>query len=57
VECDASYYDEEIKAEIYYLAGVVETKSAYYKVISWSSVENKDKFKPDFQKILYSIKD
>ncbi len=56
-ECDASYYDKDAKMEIYYLAGVVETKSSYYKVISWSSGENKDKFKVDFQKILYSFRD
>jgi len=30
---------------------VVETKSAFYKVLSWSALENKDKFKTDFQKI------
>ena len=57
VECDASYYDKESKIEIYYLVGVVETKSSYYKVISWAAATNKDKFKPDFQKILYSLRD
>jgi hypothetical protein len=39
------------------LVGVVETKTAYYKVLSWAVAENKDKFKADFQKILYSLKD
>ena len=57
VECDASYYDKDAKTEIYYLVGVVETKNAYYKVLSWSVAEDKDKFKTDFQKILYSLKD
>ncbi|MEI6020854.1 MAG: hypothetical protein WCR21_06970 [Bacteroidota bacterium] len=56
-ESDASYYDNEAKTEIYYLVGIVETKNAFYKVLSWASIENKDKFKADFQKILYSIKD
>ncbi len=57
VECDASYYDKDLKVEIFYLVGVVETKTSFYKVISWSSLENKAKFKADFQKILYSLKD
>lgn len=56
-EFDATYYDKDAKAEIYYLVGIVETKTAFYKVLSFSSKENKDKFKADFQSILYSIKD
>lgn len=57
VESDVTYYDEDAKTEIYYLVGVVETNSAFYKVLSWATIENKDKFKADFQKILYSVKD
>ncbi len=57
IECDVTYYDKDAKAEIYYLVGIVETKTAYYKVLSWSAAEKKDKFKADFQKILYSLKD
>jgi hypothetical protein len=56
-EFDASYYDKEAKGEIYYLVGIAETKTSYYKVISYTSLENKDKFKADFQKILYSLND
>lgn len=56
-EYDATYYDKEAKAEIYYLVGIVETKTSYYKVLSYISKENKDKFKADFQSILYSLKD
>lgn len=56
-ESDATYYDADVKGEIYYLVGIVETKSAFYKVLSWSSAEDKDKFKADFQKIVYSLKD
>jgi pyruvoyl-dependent arginine decarboxylase (PvlArgDC) len=56
-EFDASYYDKEAKGEIYYLVGIVETKTSYYKVISYTSLGNKDKFKADFQKILYSLND
>lgn len=57
IECDASYYDNDAKTEIYYLVGIVETKNSYYKVLSWCTLENKDKFKADFQKILYSVND
>jgi hypothetical protein len=57
IESDITYYDKDAKTEIYYLVGVVETKTAYYKVLSWAVAENKDKFKADFQKILYSLKD
>jgi len=56
-EFDATYYDKDAKAEIYYLVGIVETKTCYYKVLSYTSKENKDKFKADFQSILYSLKD
>jgi hypothetical protein len=57
VECDATYYDKDAELDIYYLVGIVETKMSYYKVLSWTAAESKDKFKADFQKILYSIKD
>lgn len=57
IESDVSYYDKDAKAEIYYLVGIVETKTSFYKVLSWSTLENKNKFKADFQKILYSIND
>lgn len=57
LECDASYYDKEVEMEIYYLVGIVETPKSYYKVLSWCSLQNKDKFKEDFQKIVYSISD
>ena len=57
IECDASYYDKEAKAEIYYLVGIVETKTSYYKVLSWVLAENKEKFKADFQSIVYSLRD
>ena len=43
--------------EIYYLVGIVETKTTFYKVLTWTNAKNKEKFKADFQRILYSIKD
>jgi hypothetical protein len=57
IECDASYYDKDSKLDIYYFVGIAETKDAFYKVLCYGALENKDKFKADFQKILYSIKD
>ena len=57
IEVDVSYYDTDAKTEIYYLVGVVETKKAYYKVLTWTTLAARDSFKTDFQKILYSIKD
>jgi hypothetical protein len=57
VEADASYYDKEADTEIYYLVGIVETKTSFYKILSWSTVANKEKFKGDFQKIVYSLRD
>lgn len=55
LECDVTYFDKDAGIEIYYLVGIVETKSAFYKILSWSAAENKGKFKADFQKILYSF--
>ena len=57
IEVDVSYYSKEAKTEIYYLIGIVETKTAFYKILSYCTLENKTKFKADFQKILYSLKD
>jgi hypothetical protein len=57
MEVDFSYYDKDAKTEIYYLIGIVETPTAYYKVLCWSTLENKPKYKADFQKIVYSVKD
>lgn len=57
IECDASYVDTDSKMGIYYFVGIAETKDAFYKVLCFGSSENKDIFKADFQKILYSIRD
>ena len=57
VEVDVTYYDDDAKIEIYYLVGIVESKTAFYKILSWSAASEKDTFKEDFRKILYSLKD
>jgi hypothetical protein len=57
IEADVSFYSKEAEAEIYYLIGIVETKTAYYKVLCYTALANKAKFKADFQKIVYSLKD
>ncbi len=55
-EFDASYFDDELKVEIYYLFGIVETKSTFYKVLLWCGAKEKEKYKEEFRKILYSFK-
>lgn len=57
IECDATYYSKDAKMDIYYFVGIVETKNAFYKVYCFGNLESKDKYKTDFQKILYSLKD
>jgi hypothetical protein len=56
-ESDFSYYDGELKEDMYCLFGIVETKTSYFIVYSWCLAKDKTKYKSDFQKILYSIKD
>jgi hypothetical protein len=46
-----SYYDSELKIEVYYLV-IVETNRTLYKVLSWTNLTNNSKYKSDFQKIL-----
>jgi hypothetical protein len=57
VECDATYYEKESKLDLYYFVGIAETSSSYYKVLCFGSLADKDKYKADFQKILYSLRD
>ena len=57
IETDVSYYDNDSKVEIYYFVGIVETANAYYKILCWGTLETKDTYKADFQKIFYSLKD
>jgi len=57
IELDATYYDKDVKGTIYYFVGIVETKDSFYKVYCFGNLDAKDKFKVDFQKILYSLKD
>lgn len=57
VESEASYYDSEYDIEIYYYLGIIETKNNFYKLICYTSRANKDQYKDDFRKILYSLRD
>jgi hypothetical protein len=57
IECDATCYSKDAKMDIYYFVGIVETKNSFYKVYCFGNLESKDKYKTDFQKILYSLKD
>lgn len=56
-EADVTYYDKDAQTNIFYLVGIVETKTSFYKVLSWCTTANQEKFKADFQKIIYSLKD
>ncbi|MCO5252136.1 MAG: hypothetical protein M9949_12070 [Candidatus Kapabacteria bacterium] len=49
-------WNDEANA-FYMLITVVETKTHFYKVMSWTLAENKDKLKYDFQKTAKSLKD
>ncbi|MBS1927093.1 MAG: hypothetical protein IT254_07740 [Chitinophagaceae bacterium] len=55
LEFDASYFDEDLKSEVSYYVCLIEENDYYYKLICWSAGVNKEKFKPDFQKIALSI--
>ena len=57
VESDVTYYDKNSKSDICYFVGIAETKTSFYKVLTWCALENKAKYKADFQKMLYSIRD
>jgi hypothetical protein len=57
IETEVTFHDKETNDDFYYLIGAVETKTTFYRIISWSLAKNKNKFKADFQKILYSIND
>ena len=57
MEFDATYSDSESKIGFYYLIGLVETEKSFYRIVSWTTSENKDKYKADFQKTLYSLID
>jgi hypothetical protein len=57
IEVEATVFDADIKTKIYYLAGIVETKKSYYRVVSWTTFANKDKYKTDFKNTLFSLID
>lgn len=56
IEYDISYSTTN-NAEVYYFVGAVESPTSYYAIICISNLANKDRFKPDFQKILYSFRE
>ncbi len=54
---DLTFLDDETMIYYYYFIGIAETKNNFYKVICTSTLDNKNLFKSDFQKIFNSIKD
>lgn len=57
MECDASYYDKELGGELAYLVACAETPTAFFKIICWTTMGNRIKYKEDFRKIIYSLRD
>lgn len=57
IETDMTLFDKEHKKTLYFFIGIAETNKAFYRFISWTSEVNHDKFKGDFQNILYSLED
>lgn len=55
IETDVISYDKESNQNFYYLVGIAESKTAFYTIVSYIPSKYKDKYKPDFQKILYSV--
>lgn len=54
---ELTFLDDETVIYYYNFVGIVETKNAFYKVICTSSLDFKNQYKNDFQKIFNSIKD
>lgn len=57
ISCDASYVDSESKMEIYYFVGIAETKDTYYKLLCFGGADSREKYRKDFENILFSIRD
>lgn len=57
IQSDATYTDEETGLKIYYHITIVETPTYFYKVLSYTSVENKEKVRADLDKLAKSIKE
>jgi len=57
VATDITYHDAETNENVYYFIGSAETKTTLYTVVFYTLMKNKAKFKADFQKVLYSLKD
>lgn len=56
-ETDITFHDKETNKDLYYFIGSVETKTTFYSVVFRTLGKNKNKFKGEFLKILYSLKD
>lgn len=49
--------DKELELDLYYVMGLVETPNSFYQVMSWTLLENKEKFKKDFENIIFTLKE
>lgn len=43
--------------DIYYIIAVVKGKNAFYQIYTWTLTDQKDKYKPEFVKIVQSFKE
>jgi hypothetical protein len=43
--------------DLYFLITIVESKTYFYKILCWTLLESKDKYKQDFVKISSSLRD
>ena len=48
---------ETADVELFMLITAVESESHYYKILCWTMLEYKEKYKDDFKRIAQSIKD
>ncbi|CCG52608.1 Hypothetical protein precursor [Flavobacterium indicum GPTSA100-9 = DSM 17447] len=54
---ECSLRDKELELNLYYVMGLVETPTSFYQVMSWTLLENKEKFKKDFENIIFTLKE
>jgi hypothetical protein len=55
IQCDFTYDTDEVYYSM--LITIVETKNYYYKVLSWTIPEYKEKYRSEFEKIALSLRD
>lgn len=57
VQVEATYYDKDAKAKVYYNITIAETQGYFYKILSYTSEANKTKLRDDLFKLGTTIRD